>query len=349
MDVTLRQLRDLSPLLVNTSVLRLGSAYEGTYISQLADFDAFLELNDSLLEVFQLERHEDGHVAAHLLPNVSQGMLSEELQQLLTEDGYLDARRVKRWTLDGLARAVERAAAEFPELTVAVTERQNVVGVRLRSEDAVVRVDFSAMIRTPLGWRALRPAALRPCGVELRPRDRPARWHLFSRQDLKSPPPSDSSARLFAPDPLTVEQEVLQRLPLVRRATRLLKMVAAARRWDIRFSLQSVVLKRAALKAFDALCDQRRPAPTLLSLVVSSLEILQRSVQRGMFSCFWIETPLNRLLEGLAEDQSKKQQLAAELNELAQIFSAARVEDIRLLFQMTCQNSPFRNHKSTFD
>ncbi|KAF0292614.1 hypothetical protein FJT64_009432 [Amphibalanus amphitrite] len=237
-------------------MLRLGSAYEGTYISQFADFDAFLELGDSLLEGFELERHEDGHVAAHLLPNVSQGMLSEELQQLLTEDGYLDARRFKRWTLDGLARAVERAAAEFPELRVAVTERQNVVGAQLRSEDAVVRVDFSAMMRTPLGWRALRPAALRPCGVALRPRDRPALWHLFSRQDLKSPPPSDSSARWFAPDPLTVEQEVLEHLPPVRRATQLLKMVAAARRWDIRFSLQSVVLKRAVLKAFAALCDQ---------------------------------------------------------------------------------------------
>ena len=350
MDTTVTGVRSLSPLLAGATLLRLGSAYEGTHVSPDVDFDGFVALNESLLLPFELEYGADGYVAARLRQEVTRQSLPTELSQLLTSDGYLDARGFKRWVFTQLGTAIRLAAVECPELRVTVSERRQVVAAELDSEEGRIRVDFPILLLTPKDWRRLRSAALRPCGIDLVPNGLSPRWYFFSDQLLNKPAPDTQSARWFKVDSLYLEQDLLLRVRRVRKVARLLKAVSKARQWSVRFRIQATALKRALLWTYAAGCEHQewQEDSDLAPAMVASLHTVLHALRRHRLDCFWTENSTNLLYHPLTVDGAPVRELINEITEVVNVLASGDLEGVRQLFHSACQNKPFWKHRGTF-
>ena len=351
MDTMLTQLRSLSPLFARAVLLRLGSAYEGTRVSQAVDFDGFVALNESLLRPFELERDMDGHVATRLRPGVTRESLPAELLQLLTADGYMDARSFKRWALTRLEAAIRLAAAEHPELRVSGWTRRQVAEAELVSEEGRVNIDFSMMVAAPEEWRGLRPAALRPCDINLVTGGRSPRWHFYSRQYLDKPPATEQSARWFIVQANQLEQNLLHLVPRLREVTRVLKAVSAARHWEVRFRIHPTALKHAAMWTYAAGCDRQewQAGSDLVPAVVTSLRTVQQALRRGRLDCFWVDGPTNKLRYELADDDARAQELINNITEVVKVLASGDLQGVQRLFQSACQYRPFWNRRVAYE
>ena len=314
-------LRRISPLFAGATLEHDGGAYEDTRVSNAADFDMYTTLSGAPLRQFELQRDGAGGFLVRLRPGANRGQLPEDLTDMLTEDGHLDAGRFRAWTTECVMYALRETAEEQPELRPVVYHTRGAPGVNLTDfGSSSIEVDFTAKLPVPdSGDSALRPAALRPCGTPVVPPDNRPVWYLY-------PATASSQPGSFSGNTPQLELGLLRTQPLLRDVVRLLKTLRTLRDWQHRFGGTSFQLKQAAFWWREAACAETR----LLPATVGALRQLEGSLRRGYIAHFWFSAPTENLLWR----RVRAQQLADEVAGLVETLTSGDADAIRRLFQM---------------
>ncbi|XP_043244999.1 uncharacterized protein LOC122393225 [Amphibalanus amphitrite] len=284
----------LSPLFTNVTTHHDGSAFEGTRVVEFADFDTYIMLSrDVVLRYFELRRGEEGRISARLRPGISREELPADLERMVREDNYLDARRLKRWVFERLEMVLKLTARAHPQLRAAVYSTKGAAGVDLIAPDgARLEVDLAAQLDPPPMDGMVRPESTKPCGLELVSAGHPIPWSIYSKQTLIAPPHptasgttsgrlvaspttsspvwnvtrdgeahsayaipgDDETSHWFVINSMQLERAFLSKQPQVRNVIRILKLISMSRSWKQRFGVDSFVLKHVAFWSFAEDC-----------------------------------------------------------------------------------------------
>ena len=313
------RLRQISPLFAGATVNPDGGAYEDTCVSNAADFDMYTVLAAAPLREFELQRGEDGSFAVRLRSGAARDDLPDDLTDMMTEDGYLDAGKFKQWTTECLLYALYETAEKQPDLQPVVYHSRGAPGVNLTAADgATVEIDFTAKLPLPPVPQEspLRPAALQPCGVPVVPPGVQPSWHLYS---------SAGVVGRFGADAPQLELSLVRAAPLLRDVIRLLKTLRERHDWYHRFHVKSFQLKQAAFWAWSESCETETG---LLPATVDALRHLERALRGGRLEHFWFSVPTENVLHR----RVLAPQLAEEVARCVETLTSGDQQSIRRLF-----------------